>query len=441
MEPELKKKNKFLEIKKNIKKNLLPTLLIMIGLFGLTYAFFIYRGSGDNRELVAGQLYLNMDESDGFLTLQSLFPETKEQARARDDNTVTFTVTGRNESNQNIYYEINLNEGEELSGYERFNANDLVFDLVEIGSNGKETYLAEATSYDNLNKVRMWVDNVASNNTNFSKTYRLRMWLNENIVISDTESDADYTTEEFMNSYASIKVGVYGDFEYKRMPYNYMTAFPTTISNQKSNITEVNFVNMQSDEIEERYNAASIKADLTDTSKSNGGKVYGWLENGEVVTADDGTETQYYILYVASEGTTFFPTSCSSMFSYWSKLTTINFENMDTRYVTNMSYMFYYCTSLTSLDLSNFNTSQVTSMTNMFQGCSSLISLDVSSFDTSQVTTMERMFHNCSSLISLDVSSFDTSQVTNMEAMFTNCSSLTSLDVSKFDTSKVTYMC
>ena len=127
-------------------------------------------------------------------------------------------------------------------------------------------------------------------------------------------------------------------------------------------------------------------------------------------------------------------------FMWCSKLTTINWGNIDLSNITYMAVMFYRCKSLQSLDLSNFNTSNVTNMSGMFLSCSSLQSLYLSNFDTSKVTNMNSMFSGCSSLQSLDLSKFNTSNVTNMEAMFETCFSLQSLDLSNFDTSKVTDM-
>ena len=131
-------------------------------------------------------------------------------------------------------------------------------------------------------------------------------------------------------------------------------------------------------------------------------------------------------------------TNMSSMFSYFSSLTTLDLSNFDTSNVTNMSYMFRECSSLTTLDLSNFDTSKVTNMSRMFYMCTSLTTIDFSGLDTSKVTDMSYMFTRCSSLTTLDVSKFDTSNVTDMYYMFHTCSSLTTLDVSNFDTSKVT---
>ena len=133
-------------------------------------------------------------------------------------------------------------------------------------------------------------------------------------------------------------------------------------------------------------------------------------------------------------------TTMSYMFSYCSRLTSLDVSKFDTSQVTNMGSMFSDCSSLTSLDVSNFDTSKVTDMSGMFSGCSSLTSLDLSNFDTSKVTDMSWMFIRCSNLTSLNVSNFDTSQVTSMIYMFAGCSSLTSLDVSNFDTSEVTDM-
>ena len=127
-------------------------------------------------------------------------------------------------------------------------------------------------------------------------------------------------------------------------------------------------------------------------------------------------------------------------FMWCSKLTTINWGNIDLSNVTNIGSMFYSCSSLQSLDLSNFDTSNVTSTNSMFLSCTSLQSLNLSNFDTSNVTNMGAMFKSCSSLQSLNLSNFNTNNVTGMASMFHGCSSLQSLDLSNFDTSNVNVM-
>ena len=210
---------------------------------------------------------------------------------------------------------------------------------------------------------------------------------------------------------------------------NRMNTFPSEITDQKENISAVYFIKDTQENIDTRYNNASIKADLT---YNEVGSVKGWLETD----LEDNTK---YILYVGSKDTIYLNTGFQ-LFYIWKNVKTIDFTNADTSKVTNMSGMFYSCSSLTRLDVSNFDTSKVTSMKSMFNNCYSLTNLDLSNFDTSKVTDMSSMFSSCSRLTSLNISNFDTSNVTSMYRMFYNCKSLISLDVSNFDTSNVTNM-
>ena len=43
-----------------------------------------------------------------------------------------FTITGKNESTRDIYYEIVLLDGEDISSKERINDHDLAFKLVQV---------------------------------------------------------------------------------------------------------------------------------------------------------------------------------------------------------------------------------------------------------------------------------------------------------------------
>jgi len=207
---------------------------------------------------------------------------------------------------------------------------------------------------------------------------------------------------------------------------NEMGSFPTVITSVKQEIVKVSFIKDTQTNIDARFEAAPIKANLT----SGEGSVKGWLEVSS-------TDSSKYALFIASEGTIYLTTG-SLLFSGWSSLTEINFNNINTSKVTNMNSMFSNCSKLTSLNLSNFDTSKVTSMSSMFFGCSKLTSLDLSNFDTSKVTFMSSMFFGCSNLISINLSSFNTSKVTSMASMFIGCSKLKNLEVSKFDTSNVT---
>ena len=424
-------------MKRNVKIGLIASVVFLILIIGISYAFFQYYKAGDNsNRLVAGEIYLKFDGGESSLSLPNAFPETKEEARSRTDNTLTFTIYGKNTTtNKDIWYEILLNEGSDISGKTRFLTKYLRFDLVEITSTGR-TLVVDAQGIDALEDERIYVSTVNRNTTNdITRTYELRMWLSDSILISDTNPNADYTTSDFRNSYANVKVSVYGDFVeklgyFKRTTHG--TGWDNIIVDQKANITTANFVSMEQSEINTRYNNSSIKYDATDTSKT-GSKVYVWLEN-------DPNKTGKYIMNVASTGTIVFPSTLAFMFQRFSSLETVNFNNVDTSQVTNMEYLFSYCSVLSSLDLSSFNTSKVNNMDHMFSECRALTSLNLSSFNTSQVIDMAYMFDFCSVLSSLDLSGWDTSKVKYMDNMFSYCSALSSLDVSKFNTSQVTNM-
>ncbi|MBR5102906.1 MAG: BspA family leucine-rich repeat surface protein [Muribaculaceae bacterium] len=133
-------------------------------------------------------------------------------------------------------------------------------------------------------------------------------------------------------------------------------------------------------------------------------------------------------------------TDMSRMFSYCTRLTTLDLRDLNTDRVTDMSFMFDCASSLTSVDLSNFNTSNVNYMQCMFKYCKELSTLDLSNFNTSSVINMDYMFQNCEKLKRLDLSTFNTENVKSMQYMFYSCKALSNLNVSNFNTSKVTNM-
>ena len=192
------------------------TLLLFLG--GTTYAWFTYRRETGDQELVAGEIYLHLNEGQEEIEMSNVFPETAAEARSRNDNFITFTVDGKNTSNKTIYYEIILDHGaDKASPKTRYRDEDLRFDLVALDSNGDEDeYLLSAVSYETITNRRIYVDTVdASTTTELERGYKLRMWLDENIVISDTAQDAVYNTTEYKNKYATVKLIVSGDFQEK----------------------------------------------------------------------------------------------------------------------------------------------------------------------------------------------------------------------------------
>ena len=217
-------------------KNFINNKKIMVGLLifgivmiviGSSLAFFNYTRTGESNRLITGNIYLTLNEGLDQINLENVFPMTKEEARSKTNNFITFTLSGVNTSDKDIYYEIKLKYGDDKDGYTRFNDKDLVFDLVEVGDNNEETYIVDAKSFDSYNDRKVWVDTVDHNTTTeIVKTYKLRVWLSEDVIISDSDSNRSYCATDncvtgevaFKKHYASVKISVFGDFTEKEPP-------------------------------------------------------------------------------------------------------------------------------------------------------------------------------------------------------------------------------
>lgn len=227
-------------------------MFIIIGLFalilllgGFTYAWFSYRGETSVQQMIAGDMYVKLTEGTGEIEVSNVFPETAEEARERNDNYLTFNVVGKNTSNKPVYYEIIIDHGTaKASPKERYYDTDLRFDLVEIDNNGNEiSYLLSDVGFDTLVSKRIFVDTIdPGTEDDLVRHYKLRVWVSEDVIISDTESNRNYTTEEYPNRYATIKVIVSGDLTEKGMVGNHalkkaISAKEADTSVQCSNIT------------------------------------------------------------------------------------------------------------------------------------------------------------------------------------------------------------
>ena len=125
-----------------------------------------------------------------------------------------FTIDGKNTTtNKDIWYEIILKHGDEVSGKTRIKDNLLRFTLTET-KNGTTTTVFNSKSYSDLTNKRIWVNTINKNTTSeVNITYRLYMWISNNTIIGNVNQD--YTMEEWKSIFASIKVGVSGDFNEK----------------------------------------------------------------------------------------------------------------------------------------------------------------------------------------------------------------------------------
>ena len=192
-------------------------VVLLLLVVGVTYAFFTYE-SGTKSDIVTGQIYMNYEET-STISLTGVFPETKEQALSRNDENgvFEFIITGRNTSKYPVYYEIDLLEGGVITGKTE-QSTKILPEHVMIYLEKDGVPVIEGETYADFNNRRIYTETIPANQTsNIEHKYTLRMWIDENVTISDTNPDADYTTSEWNDAYTSLKVRVVGDFEYKEV--------------------------------------------------------------------------------------------------------------------------------------------------------------------------------------------------------------------------------
>ena len=184
----------------------LGVFIIVAIVFGVSFSFFTY-SKVDSRQadILSGEVYVRIQEQAVNLTLSKMYPRTNEEARARNDNYIDFTVKAKNTSPTNeITYSININNGENVQGKTRINPQYLILDLQEKVNN-EYVYVKEAVALSTFSFTNIVPINTNSEITNEN---RLRIWVSDAITISDTDTNATYTQSEFANLYANLHIEV-----------------------------------------------------------------------------------------------------------------------------------------------------------------------------------------------------------------------------------------
>ena len=200
---------------KDNKKIIIITSIILgvlVLTISLTYALFTISKTSKNSNLVVGDIYMHYANGSKAINLANVMPSETYDATSFFE----FTIDGKNTTtNKDIWYEIILKHGDEVSGKTRIKDNLLKFTLTET-KDGTTTTVFDGRSYNDLTSKRIWVNTINKNTTSeVSITYRLYMWISSDTIIGNVNQD--YTMEEWKNIFASIKVDVAGDFNEKTL--------------------------------------------------------------------------------------------------------------------------------------------------------------------------------------------------------------------------------
>lgn len=476
-----------LERKKDRKQNILIVLgiFVLIGMIGgFTYAFFNYTRTGGANTIQVGRIsFVSEQTNANTINLTNAFPISRNAASTDTTNTddVVITITGDTTYSDGIEYLLTATAVDNTKNNKTVPIS-IITSASNLGTNDEEYFdnrggstavykvLAKQTISNN---DQLLVGYIPSGVSGVNGSVTIRAFIDRDLVsISDTYDETNgvsdnmgttsnwvngrtnFTTTEWNDISVSFKVKVEaneGTWVEEVRSVNAMNTFPTTITDQKANIKEVYFNKMGATAMQNAYNNATIKADLT---YNNEGKVLAWLETNT-------TDNTKYNLIVASDGDTYLTTG-QSLFSGW-KMQKIEFNNINTERLTSMASMFGGCSNLTSIDLSGLGSDNLTNMGGMFFGCTSLTSINMSNFNfgssilagcfaglssvqtinlananTRNITNMGGAFSGCSNLISIDLSGLGGNNLAVVAGMFAGCTSLTNINMSNFNFGTIT---
>ena len=205
--PKQKKRNKInLNINKNILKYGTSFAILLLVIFGTSYSYFNYtKVDSRQADIASGEVYVRLVESPQTITLNKMYPMDDNEARERNDNYFDFTIKGKNTSSTKpVLYSININNGNDVTGKTRIDPQYIKVDLQEKINNNYE-YILEGIALSDYAFMEAIPVNTTSEVT---KEYRLRIWVGDNIIISDTETGASYTQAQFNNLFATYNISI-----------------------------------------------------------------------------------------------------------------------------------------------------------------------------------------------------------------------------------------
>jgi len=194
-------------------------IFVVVLALGVSYSFFVYNKDGNSQTLIAGNIYLNSKDN-GNVSLTGLYPMSDDDG-IKNGIKYQFDVSGYNLSNKPIYYGIYVNEGDKISNKTRLRDNDVKLYLTKT-IDGVTSVVVGPYNAEEFNRNILYTDTIEGNISKENEVdikYELTMWISDKVLISDSVTNIEgrsvYTTEEFKNSYASVKIEVYGDFTKK----------------------------------------------------------------------------------------------------------------------------------------------------------------------------------------------------------------------------------
>ena len=250
----------------NYKINIIFLLLIIF--IGISFARYVYRktSTNNNNILVTGDIYMRYISNETKNV--SMIPKDTYD----EDEYFEFSVYGKNQSSNDIYYNIVLKYGEtKASPYTRIFDEFVKFRLVKVVNDNEEEVVFEKKSFSNFDNKSIYVGIIPGNSNDLvNETYRLYVWVSD--VIVGNVPEATYTSEEWEKVYANVDVQVTGDFAPKGTDSSIKVNFDANGGNIK---------------VPYKYYDVGSKYGELPIPVRDGYKFVGWLYNDNIVKSTD----------------------------------------------------------------------------------------------------------------------------------------------------------
>lgn len=185
-------------MKKKLK--IIITALIVLACIGVSYAIFTYYESFNVGTLVASNIYMYVDDADDARG-NNMYPMDRATAISRENNRTSFLVKGRNDTSKSLTFTIDV-VNRKVAGKE-----NIPFRFVNIDiSDDNNIYYVQDMSVEDLKKGTLPTFTVTPN-TDYSKRFYVRFWVNKKILLSDSDPRANFRLTES----GSVTLPLYSD--------------------------------------------------------------------------------------------------------------------------------------------------------------------------------------------------------------------------------------
>ena len=295
-------------------------VLLVTGLFlvllcgGLSYAFFSSVSNNESSSTIlakGGTMTIKYANGSGTIKMENIYP--REEAWVNK----VFTVTGKNTTDLEMDYRLYL-----MVSNNGFNFGDLTYSISGTSTNSTDTLISKANQpVSKAGQILMGAGVFKSKTSTHS--YNLRIFYKETGENQNNGQEAKFSAYVKIDSGSTLAydaLAVVYDNVYSNTQHS---AFNGPISREE--VEKVTFNNTNT--------VPSNALASWDVSDKQNGSVMAYILDED----NDGL----YELYIGQNGGVVANPNSSYLFSDFSKLETLNINNLDTSKVTDMSDMFY----------------------------------------------------------------------------------------------------